>query len=51
VNAVKSASAKAFYESTGTESVVSSPEELGKFQSAESQKWGRIIKAAKIQPE
>ena len=40
-----------FYESTGTEVVTSTPEELGKFQAAESQKWGRIIKAANIQPE
>ena len=35
----------------GTEIVTSTPEELAKFQSAESQKWGRIIKAAKIEPE
>ena len=27
------------------------PTELAKFQAAESQKWGRIIKAANIQPE
>ncbi|HEX3057982.1 MAG TPA: tripartite tricarboxylate transporter substrate binding protein [Usitatibacter sp.] len=51
VAATKSASAKAFYENTGTEIVTSTPEELAKFQSAESQKWGRIIKAAKIEPE
>jgi tripartite-type tricarboxylate transporter receptor subunit TctC len=51
VAATKSASAKAFYESTGTEPVTSSPEELGKFQTEESQKWGRIIKSANIQPE
>jgi tripartite-type tricarboxylate transporter receptor subunit TctC len=50
-SATKSASARTFYESTGTEPVTSSPEELGKFQTAESQKWGRIIKAANIQPE
>jgi tripartite-type tricarboxylate transporter receptor subunit TctC len=51
VAATKSASAKAFYENTGTEIVTSTPEELAKFQAAESQKWGRIIKAAKIEPE
>jgi tripartite-type tricarboxylate transporter receptor subunit TctC len=50
-NATKSASARSFYESTGTEPVTSTPEELAKFQTAESQKWGRIIKAANIQPE
>ncbi len=51
VAATKSPSARAFYESTGTEPIVSSPEELAKFQAGESQKWGRIIRAAKIQPE
>ena len=40
-----------FYESSGTEVVTSTPEELGRFQADESQKWGRIIKAANIQPE
>ena len=51
VAATKGPTAKQFYESTGTEPLVSTPEELGKFQAAESQKWGRIIKAAAIQPE
>ena len=51
VKASQSASAKQFYESTGTEPVTSSPEELAKFQGEESQKWGRIIKSANIQPE
>ncbi|MGE5096190.1 MAG: Bug family tripartite tricarboxylate transporter substrate binding protein [Betaproteobacteria bacterium] len=51
VAATRSPSAKQFYDSTGTEPVVSSPEELGRFQQDESQKWGRIIKSANIQPE
>jgi tripartite-type tricarboxylate transporter receptor subunit TctC len=51
VAAAASATAKQFYEGTGTEVVVSTPEELAKFQGAESQKWGRIIKAAGIVPE
>ena len=51
VNAVRSASARTFYESSGTEPATSSPEELARFQAAESAKWGRIIKAANIQPE
>jgi tripartite-type tricarboxylate transporter receptor subunit TctC len=51
VAATKSAPAKNFYESTGTEPVVSTPEELAKFQAGESQKWGRIIKGANITPE
>ena len=49
--ATKSPSAKQFYESSGTDPLVSTPEELTRFQAAESQKWGRIIKAAAIQPE
>jgi tripartite-type tricarboxylate transporter receptor subunit TctC len=49
--ATKSPAAVKFYESTGVDPVVSSPEELAKFQSAESAKWGKIIKAANITPE
>ncbi len=51
VAATKSAGAKAFYETTGTEVFTTTPEELAKFQAAESQKWGRIIKAAGIEAE
>ncbi len=51
VEATRGASARQFYEGTGTEVLTSSPEELARFQGAESQKWGRIIKAANIQPE
>ena len=51
VAATKAPAAIKFYESTGVDPVVSSPEELASFQTAESQKWGRIIKAAKITPE
>ena len=51
VAATKGAAAKQFFESTGTEAVTSTPQELAKFQAGESQKWGRIIKAAKIEPE
>jgi hypothetical protein len=40
-----------FYESTGTDAATSTPDELGRFQTAESQKWGRIVKAANITPE
>jgi tripartite-type tricarboxylate transporter receptor subunit TctC len=29
----------------------STPEELAKFQASESQKWGRIVKAAGIEAE
>jgi len=41
----------AFQNSTSGEVATSTPEELAKFQAAESQKWGRIIRAAGIQPE
>ncbi|HEY9067553.1 MAG TPA: tripartite tricarboxylate transporter substrate binding protein [Burkholderiaceae bacterium] len=48
---VKSASAKAFFESSGAEPWTTTPDELAKFQSAESAKWGQVIKAAGIEPE
>ncbi|MGJ7489808.1 Bug family tripartite tricarboxylate transporter substrate binding protein [Variovorax sp. ZT4R33] len=52
VKAAKSEAAKtAFYEPTGTEVFTTSPEELAKFQTAESTKWGRIVKAAGIEAE
>ncbi|MDM0016354.1 Bug family tripartite tricarboxylate transporter substrate binding protein [Variovorax saccharolyticus] len=52
VKAARSDAAKAaFYEPTGTEVFTSSPEELAKFQAGESQKWGRIVKAAGIEAE
>jgi len=52
VKAAKSDSAKtAFYEPSGTEVFTTTPEELAKFQAGESQKWGRIVKAAGIEAE
>ena len=51
VKAARSSSAAGFYQSTGTEIFTSTPAELGKFQAAESLKWGRIIKAAGIESE
>lgn len=42
---------KRFVEQNGMEVALSSPEELGRFQQAEFDRWGRIIKAANIQPE
>ena len=51
VAATKSESAKKFYESTGTDVATSSSDELAKFQAAESAKWGKIVKAAKIEAE
>ena len=40
-----------FYASVGFEALASSPEELRKFQEAESRKWGRIITSAGIEKE
>ncbi|MFJ4291682.1 Bug family tripartite tricarboxylate transporter substrate binding protein [Cupriavidus sp. NPDC089707] len=51
VKAARSDTAASFYQSTGTEVFTSTPAELAKFQAQESGKWGRIIKAANIQPE
>lgn len=51
VKAARSETAATFYQSTGTDVFTSSPAELAKFQAQESAKWGRIIKAANIQPE
>ncbi|GAB7548597.1 Bug family tripartite tricarboxylate transporter substrate binding protein [Cupriavidus sp. CuC1] len=51
VKAARSDTAANFYQSTGTEVFTSTPAELAKFQAQESAKWGRIIKAANIQPE
>ena len=52
VKAAKSDSARtSFYEPTGTELFTTSPDEMGKFQAAESQKWARIIKGAGIEAE
>ncbi len=50
-SAMQGAESRKFYENTGTEPVASTPQELAKFQTAESQKWGRIIKAAGIEAE
>ena len=52
VKAAGSASARtAFYEPSGTEVFTSTPDELARFQTAESGKWGRIVKAAGIEAE
>jgi tripartite-type tricarboxylate transporter receptor subunit TctC len=51
VQGTKSAAAKQFYDSTGSEAWATSGPELAKFQGAETQKWGKVIKAAGIEPE
>lgn len=51
VAAVKSAPAKGFFEAGGVAAWTSTSDELAKFQAAETQKWGKVIKAAGIEPE
>jgi tripartite-type tricarboxylate transporter receptor subunit TctC len=41
----------AFHNATAGEIVTSTPEGLAAFQASESEKWGRIIRAARIEPE
>lgn len=51
VAGVKGAGAKQFFEVSGGEPWTTSQDELAKFQAAETQKWGRVIKAAGIVAE
>lgn len=51
VAAVKSAPARTFFENGGVAPWTSTPDELAKFQVAETAKWGKVIKAAGIEPE
>lgn len=51
VHATESAPAQKFFDSTGIEPYVMTPEELARFQAAESAKWAKVIRAAGIQPE
>lgn len=50
-NATKAAPAKAFFDASGSEAWQTTPDELAKFQAAETQKWGKVIQAAGIEPE
>ena len=49
--ATKSAAANSFFVSAGSEPWSTTPEELAKFQAAETVKWGKVIKAAGIEAE
>jgi tripartite-type tricarboxylate transporter receptor subunit TctC len=51
LDASNSATAKAFYQGAGVEPWTTTPEELSNFQAAETVKWGKVIKAAGIEPE
>ena len=50
-NGVKSAAAKSFFDAAGSEAWTTTPDELARFQASETTKWGRVIKAAGIEPE
>lgn len=51
VNAVDAPAAKAFFESGGAQAWTTTSPELAKFQADETLKWGKVIKAAGIEPE
>lgn len=51
VEAVNSSQARKFFQATSTEPWTTSPDALAAFQAAEASKWGRVIKAANIEPE
>jgi tripartite-type tricarboxylate transporter receptor subunit TctC len=51
VKANKSATAAKFYGPNGVEPLTSTPDELRRFQQAESQKWKKIITSAGIDKE
>lgn len=51
IKVTSSPAVQSFQTSTSGEIATSTPEGLARFQAAESEKWGRIIKAAGIEPE
>ena len=51
VKVIGSEPVKAHFAKSALVPFTTTPEQLAKFQAAEAQKWGRIIKAAGIQPE
>lgn len=50
-HALKTPAARAFFETSGGEPFATTPDALAKFQQDESRKWGKVIKAAGIEPE
>ncbi|MGB6102558.1 MAG: tripartite tricarboxylate transporter substrate binding protein [Pusillimonas sp.] len=51
VAATNSKPAQEFYTRTGSERYVTTPEELAQFQASETDKWGSIIRKAKIEKQ
>ena len=50
-HATRGEAARSFFDTAGSEAWTTTPEELARFQAAETRKWGRVIKAAGIEPE
>lgn len=50
-NALKTPALQQFFEKSAGVPFPTSPDELARFQAAETEKWGRVIKAAGIEPE
>jgi len=51
VTAARSPAAAGFYKSSGAEIFTTTPDELGRYQRAEAEKWKKAIDAAGMQPE
>ena len=51
VSGTGSAAAKSFFDGSGSVPFTTTPEGLAAFQATETQKWGKVIKAAGIEPE
>lgn len=51
VAATRSAPAKSYYDASGVEAWSTTPDELAKFQAEDTVKWGKVVKAAGIEPE
>ena len=42
---------QSYYQMTGSQMFITQPDELARFQEAEAQKWGRVIRGARMEPE
>lgn len=51
VQGVTGPATRAFFETSGSEPWTTAPEELAAFQASETVKWGKVIRAAGIEPE
>ncbi|MGE5864966.1 MAG: Bug family tripartite tricarboxylate transporter substrate binding protein [Rhizobacter sp.] len=51
VQGVNGPATRAFFETSGSEPWTTAPEELAAFQASETVKWGKVIRAAGIEPE